>query len=153
MAQRVTVQLVDDTDGTEAAESVTFGLDGVTYEVDLSEPNADRMRESLAEFVAAARRVKGSRGYRTARRTGGTAPTAVDREQNRAMREWANRNGYNVSDRGRISAAVQSAYHAAHAPDTEPAAPKPRARKSPARTAFAAPAKTGPKTRGRKTKS
>lgn len=108
MAQKVTVALVDDLDGGEAAETVTFGIDGKNYEIDLSSGNADKLRHSLAKFVAAARRPGG------ARRSGGAARSArpvVDREQNQAIRDWARQNGWKLSDRGRISAEVVESYH------------------------------------------
>lgn len=60
MAKRTTVLAHDDTDGSEAAEQVSFALDGVSFEIDLSERNAGQLREVLAPFVQAARRVLGS---------------------------------------------------------------------------------------------
>ena len=55
MAQRVQIVLEDDLDGGVAAETVTFGLDGVSYEIDLSEANAEKLRSGLEEFVNSAR--------------------------------------------------------------------------------------------------
>jgi hypothetical protein len=98
VAARTVVHLVDDVDGGEADETVTFSLDGVDYTIDLSASNADSLRKALAEFVGAARR--GGRaskgGGKTQVRPGG------DRAQNQAIREWARRNGHPVSERGRI---------------------------------------------------
>ncbi|MCP2262279.1 Lsr2 protein [Streptoalloteichus tenebrarius] len=115
MAQKVTVQLVDDLDGSEANETVEFALDGVTYQIDLSEANAEKLRKSLADFVAAARRAGGGgrrRGAgRAAARPAQARPAAADREQNQAIREWARKRGMKVSDRGRIPAEVLEAYH------------------------------------------
>ena len=54
MAKRTIVQLVDDTDGSEAAETLTVGLEGVNYELDLSDKNAKKLREQLAPWLAAA---------------------------------------------------------------------------------------------------
>ena len=108
MAQRVQVMLIDDVDGSEGAETVTFALDGVTYEIDLSEKNAAKMRGDLASWVGHGRRVSGrSASPRPARKTaaGGTDSSAV--------REWARANGHTVSERGRISASVMDAYNAA----------------------------------------
>lgn len=115
MAQKVTVTLVDDLDGGTAEETVEFGIDGVTYEIDLSNDNAVKLRDALAGYVAHARRAGGRRRASAAapkRSAGGRA--SVDREQNAAMREWARKNGYKVSDRGRIPAEVVEAYHKAH---------------------------------------
>ncbi len=113
MAQKVTVSLVDDLDGSEAGETVEFGLDGAFYEIDLSEENAERLRDALSEFVEHARR---SGGRKRAGRlvTAGRAPrtASADREQNQAMREWARKQGMNISDRGRIPKEVAEAYNA-----------------------------------------
>lgn len=114
MAQKVLVQLVDDLDGTSSNDisTVTFGLDGVTYEIDLNENNATNLREHLAEYIASARRT----GGRVKR---GGSPAVVgsgrNREQTQAIREWAKKNGHEVSDRGRIPAAVIDAFEAAAA--------------------------------------
>jgi hypothetical protein len=109
MAQRVKVELVDDVDGTEAEETVTFALDGVTYEIDLSSANADKLRDALATWVGHARR---SGGTRKAARNGGGGGRKRDLAQ---VREWARAHGHKVSDRGRISAEVQAAYDKANA--------------------------------------
>ena len=109
MAQKVHIVLVDDIDGSDATETVTFGLDGTTYEIDLSDANAAALRESLSGYVGHARKVTGGRGGRR-RSAGGTSSSS----NTSAVREWARANGYDVSDRGRISADVQSAYDAAH---------------------------------------
>jgi Lsr2 len=112
VAQKVTVSLIDDLDGDKADETVEFGLDGKSYEIDLSSGNADKLRDALASYVAAARRPGGRR-----RSGGGAAATvaarrpSVDREQNQAIRDWARKRGMKVSDRGRIPADVLEAYH------------------------------------------
>lgn len=108
MAQRVTVALIDDLDGGEASETIAFGVDGKNYQIDLSSANADKLRDSLASFVAVARR---SGGARRAGEASGSPRPVVDREQNQAIREWARRNGRKLSDRGRIPADVVEAYH------------------------------------------
>ena len=114
MAQKVTVSLVDDLDGSEAGETVEFGLDGAFYEIDLSGDNAGRLRDALAEYVEHARRSGGRKrtGGRVA--VAGRAPrtASADREQNQAMREWARKQGMNISDRGRIPKEVAEAYNA-----------------------------------------
>lgn len=112
VAQKVQVTLVDDLDESEAAETVLFGLDGRNYEIDLSTKNADALRQSLAQYVEKARRPARGAAARGAgvRAPGGRAST--DREQNKAIREWAKREGLDVSDRGRISKEVVDQYHA-----------------------------------------
>ena len=126
MAQKVVVELVDDLDGTasENISTVTFGLDGASYEIDLNENNAERLRDSLARYLGAARRT-GGRIKRSTNTTGpATRPTA-DRDQTKAIREWARNNGWALADRGRIPTNVMTAFDEAH---TTPAAAK-RSRK------------------------
>lgn len=107
MAQRVQVILVDDIDGGQATETVTFALDGVTYEIDLSEKNAARLRDSMAEWVGSARRAGG-------RKVAGRRAGTTRREDLNDIREWGRQNGHKVSDRGRVSRELQQAYDAAH---------------------------------------
>jgi hypothetical protein len=112
MAKKVTVTLIDDFDGDAAAdETVEFGLDGVSYEIDLSTKNAKKLREELKVWIEAGRRIGGRRRGRSA--GSGRGRAAIDREQSAAIRDWARRNGYNVSTRGRIPADVIEAFHAA----------------------------------------
>jgi len=108
MAQKVQVTLVDDLDGGQAEETITFVLDGSAYEIDLSTKNAKKLRDGVAAYVGAARKV-GRAGKRA--RTSGGAATA-DREQNQAIREWAKKKGLKVSERGRIPATIVEQYHA-----------------------------------------
>jgi Lsr2 len=109
MAQRVNIVLEDDLDGSEADETVTFALDGVSYEIDLSVGNAAGLRDALAPFVGHARRTAGRRA--AARTSPARGPAKRDLAD---VRDWARRNGHKVSDRGRISAEVQAAYDKAH---------------------------------------
>jgi len=110
MAQKVQVVLIDDIDGGDATETVTFGLDGVTYEIDLNDKNAAKLRDALAVWVGSGRRVTGRSARGTSRPTGRRASG----DDSSAIREWAKANGHKVSERGRISAAVREAYAAAH---------------------------------------
>jgi nucleoid-associated protein Lsr2 len=121
MAQKVVVELVDDLDGTSSDDvsSVTFGLDGAEYQIDLTEDNANRLRDALAEFIAAARRT-GGRVRRGTRGGGSGARPAADREQTKAIREWARENGYDLAERGRIAASVIAAYEQAQADAAKP---------------------------------
>ncbi len=110
MAQRVQIVLEDDVDGGTADETVTFGLDGVSYEIDLNQTNAKKFRDEFASWVGHARRA-GSR------RSGGrrTPPgSGAKRTDLSGVRAWARKNGFTVSDRGRVSGEVQAAYDKAH---------------------------------------
>jgi hypothetical protein len=113
MAQRVNVVLVDDLDGGDAAETVSFALDGVDYEIDLSEKHAGDLRNALSLYIGHGRRTGGRRrkspaagAGRTAAATGG--PSAAE------IRAWARENGWEVPERGRVAAEVREAYAAAH---------------------------------------
>jgi hypothetical protein len=114
VAKRTIHVLVDDLDGGDAEETVKFGLDGIQYEIDLSKKNANKMREALAQYISAGTKV--GRGGVLA---GGRAATgrarsgaASDRDQNRAIREWAQSKGIKVSDRGRIKQEIVDRYNA-----------------------------------------
>ena len=110
MAQRVHVVLEDDLDGTSADETVTFGLDGATYEIDLSKKNAAKLRDALASYVGVARRAQ----TRQTRRQGRSGRSGAGGTQASEIRGWARANGFQVSERGRVSSEVRSAYAAAH---------------------------------------
>jgi len=115
MAQKVNIVLVDDLDGTEATETVSFGLDGTSYEIDLNDANAASLREALSGYVGHARKVAGG-GRRTRRSSGGgsSSSSSSSSSNTKDVREWAKAQGMEVSERGRISADVQQAYDAAH---------------------------------------
>jgi hypothetical protein len=126
MAQKVTVELVDDLDGTASDDitTVSFGLDGVSYEIDLNEDNAGNLRDALADVIAAGRRV-GGRVKRGTSPHPGVRP-AVDREQTKAIRDWARQNGFDLAERGRIPANVVEAFEEAHAAPSKPKAKRGR---------------------------
>ena len=111
MAQKVNIILVDDLDGSEATETVSFGLDGSSYEIDLNDANAAALREALGGYVGHARKVTG--GGRRARKANGSSASGGG-SNTKDVREWAKGQGMEVSERGRISADVQQAYDAAH---------------------------------------
>lgn len=111
MAQIKEVRLVDDISGDPADETIEFGLDGRSYEIDLTNDNAKKLRDVLADYVAAARRASGPARRRSSSTAGAARRPSVDREQNQAIREWARKRGMKVSDRGRIPAEVLQAYH------------------------------------------
>jgi len=111
VAQKTFTQLVDDLDGAALADgegkTVTFALEGVLYEIDLSQAHVDELIEALAPYVAAGRKVGG-------RKSGARASGAKsDPAELQKIRDWAGKNGHTVSSRGRISAAVRDAYNAA----------------------------------------
>ena len=112
MAQKVNIVLVDDIDQSEADETVSFGLDGKEYAIDLNTKNASALRDALAPYVAHARsaggrsRRSGGGGGGSARSAGGPTPAEI--------RAWARENGFDVPERGRVSAEVRDAYNAAH---------------------------------------
>jgi hypothetical protein len=110
MAKQVITLLTDDLDGSEADRTVQFGLDGATYTIDLSEKNAGKLRKALDRYVNAGTRV-GHGSIDGQRRGGRGGPTRSERDQNKSIREWAAKNGYDVSDRGRIPASVVEAYN------------------------------------------
>jgi hypothetical protein len=110
--------MVDDLDGTSASDvsTVTFGLDGVEYEIDLSDSNATSLRKALDEFVQVGRRT----GGRLRRGTPSAAKSATSGEAGQ-IREWAAENGYELAGRGRIPGNVIEAYREAAAAAKRPA--------------------------------
>ena len=110
MAQRIVTELTDDTNGKPADETVTFGLDGREYEIDLTSKNAKALRKAFDLYVAHGRRTSGRRP-RTSASASSRPSSGLD---TKAVREWANKNGFTVSERGRIPGNVIEAYQAAH---------------------------------------
>jgi hypothetical protein len=107
MARQTITVLTDDLDGGDADRTVEFMLDGVTYTIDLSEENAGKLRKALQPYLAVA-----AKAGRTAGRRGAAEPSRVSsRETNQAIREWAAKNGWAVSERGRIPSSVVEAYN------------------------------------------
>ncbi|MEU6535941.1 Lsr2 family protein [Streptomyces sp. NPDC047000] len=106
MAQKVQVLLVDDIDGGEADETVTFALDGKTYEIDLTTGNADKLRSLLEPYVKGGRRT----GGRTAGARGKTRAVSGGSEDTAKIRAWAKEQGLEVNDRGRVPAQIREAY-------------------------------------------
>ena len=116
MAKRVIHELIDDLDGGIAEESVSFGLDGVQYTIDLSAKNAAALRDALAPFVGAATKLGRTAAATGLQGRGGRVRPVLsaraEREQNRAIREWAQNQGLQVSDRGRIRSDIVERFHA-----------------------------------------
>jgi len=112
VVKQIIQKLVDDLDGGDADETVKFALDGIQYEIDLSEKNAAKLRELFEAYVAAGSRVARGGvvvGGRAARGRGGAT---ADREQNKAIRDWAKKSGKDISDRGRIPQEIVDEFHA-----------------------------------------
>lgn len=113
MARKVVVNIVDDIDGTTpAGETVTFGIDGALYEIDLSDSNAAKLRDNLAQWVAPARKT-GRTTKSTSRNTAAPATPTRNRNDLTVIRAWAAENGHKVSARGRIAAEIVDAYNKA----------------------------------------
>jgi hypothetical protein len=106
MARETIVQLIDDLDGSPAGGTVRFGLDGIAYEIDLSEKNENELRTKLGPFLEAATKVRPE-----IRRGHGKSP-AGDKERNAAIRAWALSEGVELAQRGRIANVVQEAFEA-----------------------------------------
>jgi hypothetical protein len=120
MAQRTIVTLVDDLTGEEAENisTVEFALDGMTYELDLTEGNSTKLRDALSQYARAGRKIggrhrSGSRPGRAIRSNGSDA--GYNRETLKSIREWAKKNGHSVSNRGRLSAEVLQTWQTAQA--------------------------------------
>jgi hypothetical protein len=107
MAQRIQTLFIDDIDGGAADGTVRFGLDGADYEIDLSGQHSDELRKALGKYIEHSRKIGG-----TARRAarGGRGANAIDAAK---VREWAKGNGYDIKDRGRVSADLVEKYQAA----------------------------------------
>lgn len=122
MAKQIITMLTDDLDGSAADEIVTFALDGTGYVIDLNEKNAKELRESLEKFIQAASKTGrvsvNNNSYPSARRVETGSSTALSRQINQEIREWADRNGYHIADRGRIPTTVVEAFHAKRAAPT-----------------------------------
>src|SRR5689334_14421962 len=106
MAQKVTtvIELTDDIDGGKAEQTVQFAYDGHQYEIDLSKKNANALSKALKPYVDSARKVRASRARAVTSRRSARQVNLAD------VRTWARSNGYDISDRGRIPAAVMEAY-------------------------------------------
>ena len=107
------MQLIGDLDGDAADETVSFALDGSYYEIDLSAKNAGKLRDSLANYVANARRASRS-AFRSAGGPRRGRPPRSDREQTSAIRDWACKNGHKDGEKCRDSRQIPQAYTAQH---------------------------------------
>ena len=108
MAQKVHIVLEDDLDGSDATQTVSFGLDGTSYEIDLNDKNAAALRDAMSAYVGHARKVTGSRRGRRSSASSANGHSAKE------IREWARSNGHKVPERGRIPSDVREAFDSAH---------------------------------------
>ena len=109
MAQKVHIVLEDDIDGSEATQTISFALDGTSYEIDLNDKNAGKLRDALAPYLGHARKVTGPRRGRRS-----SAPATGSGHSAKEIRDWARSNGHEVPERGRIPANVREAFEAAN---------------------------------------
>src|SRR3954454_14551854 len=112
MAKQIITVLTDDLDGGDADRTVEFGLDGVNYTIDLSDKNAGKLRKALDPYLTVAARAGRTPTSGRVPSRPAAPPARANRDQNQAIREWAGKNGYEVSERGRIPASVVEAFHA-----------------------------------------
>lgn len=109
MAKTTTVTITDDIDGTSNAAAYEFTYDGVTYRIDLAKKNKTALDKALKPYLEAATKVSGRRRSTRSRR-----PASRQTQDLAAIRDWASKNGYEVSGRGRIAQSVVDAYNAAN---------------------------------------
>ncbi|TDB90900.1 Lsr2 family protein [Actinomadura sp. KC216] len=108
MATEIKTLLLDDIDGSEAKETITFSLDGESFEIDLNDKNAAKLRKALHPFMEKGRRQKATR------RPAGTSKPDASRERNQEIRQWAKDKGIKVNERGRIPIHIVQRYEAAN---------------------------------------
>lgn len=125
-----TIVFDDIDDSLDADRTVTFSIDREAYEIDLNEKNIDKLRKALDPFIEAGRRAAG--GSRVAKASG---PKKIANPELDAIRQWATKNGYHVSDKGRIPVDIADAYKTAHAEPVKAATTKAPAAKTSAKAA------------------
>lgn len=109
VARETITKLIDDLDGSEAHETVRFGLDGHSYEIDLSTKNATKLRNALAPYIEKGTRVSTHTSGRGGGR--GRASAGSERDLNKVIRAWAQRKGYEVAPRGRLKQEIVDLYY------------------------------------------
>jgi hypothetical protein len=114
MARKTEILLIDDVDGASADETVTFGLDGVSYEIDLTSARATELRQALSTYTRHGRKVPGRGPAQRVRSTGRYAREAGRDYVPAEVRAWAVSQGMEVPMRGRIPGDILDKYRAAH---------------------------------------
>lgn len=112
MAKKTVVLLEDELDGSEADETIKFGLDGTEYEIDLNKAHVAELRRALERFTNAGRKVSAGRGGRAS--TSSRKSSSQGGPDAKAVRQWAAEQGLQVNTRGRIQADIVEKYEAAH---------------------------------------
>lgn len=112
MAQKVSIILTSDMSGAEADETVSFALDGTSYELDLTAKESDKFKGLFQDYIAVARKVSSGRGGKKS--AASSSGSGRSKEELAAIREWAKNNGHEVSERGRIKQDIIDAYEAAN---------------------------------------
>jgi hypothetical protein len=115
VAKKTVVTLFDDIDGSEAAESVEFGIDGYLYSVDLSGAHADELRDRLTAYREFGTELGRYHVARAVPPRAPRVPTRDDRDRNRDIRRWAEENDLPVKSRGKLPDGVVARYNEAHA--------------------------------------
>jgi hypothetical protein len=117
VAQRTTVVVTDDLDGSEGAETFAFAFEGIEYEVDLGQSNAKKLKKALDPYIKAARKTGGKQlgGRRSSGRRSSASSGRSSSSDTAAIREWARSQGLQVSERGRVPQALRDQYAAAKA--------------------------------------
>ena len=110
VVQRTVVELTDDLDGSEATDTIRFGLDGVAYAIDLNDEHIDAFRETLDPYLSAARRA--DRDAPAPTRRAASASASPKRADLAEVRSWAVEQGWEISSRGRVPQQVLDAYDA-----------------------------------------
>ena len=112
MAQKVIVEIASDMSGVGDAHKVDFGLDGVNYEIDLTEDEHARLKGALGEFVSNARKSTGTKRGRPAKASTGVATggSGLTPDERKAVREYAAANGVELAARGRIAELAVTAW-------------------------------------------
>ena len=110
MAQKVVREFIDDIDGSAAERTFTFAVDGTVYEIELSSANIAEFQSAIGGFIESARKVRATSNGQRQRGGSPTDDLRERRERLNEVREWARKNGYSVSDRGRVSAEVLAAF-------------------------------------------
>jgi hypothetical protein len=117
--------MIDDIDLTEGAETRTFSLDGVTYEIDLNDMHYRELCRALDRFIDSGRRQTATKSKQRKSSETPKAETpkakpvtqaALNKEQSEAIREWARKQGHKVSSRGRIPRDIVNQFNSDHTP-------------------------------------
>lgn len=114
MAQRIVTTYISDLSGKEADESIELVLDGAGYRVDVTSAEAAKLHKALAPYLEKGTRLTREETANLVRPRSKGGPSSAEREERRRVRTWAQENGYDIGDRGRISQEIRDAYAAAH---------------------------------------